>query len=277
MHVCIYGVYYKHIYPACSLSHNDRKLFCLLSHAAAAGPKMGTSLNCRYVAGSFRLHFWLIALYVRAQRMRVPKCKCSKPQKYEIYVKYIYTKNRKTKGKRKGGIGIDHHLAAFDDQHSPFLSLTLSLSLSLCVSVSVCRLRQQMLIIKSKIFGIGLRTGTDREMVIAPRSHETIITSSRARQRESELERASVVVCQLPTQGLRTEDRGSTIDNRWYWCIIKFKQIKLPLQQRKQKSSCTLRPPESRGKWNNLLAPVIERRSAVRSTYTHIVCWEYTL
>lgn len=58
MHVCIYSVYYKHIYPACSLSHNDRKLFCLLSNAAAASaPKMGTSLNCRYVFGSFRLHF----------------------------------------------------------------------------------------------------------------------------------------------------------------------------------------------------------------------------
>lgn len=35
----------------------------------------------------------------------------------------------------------------------------------------------------------------------------------------------------------------SAIDNR---CIIKFKQIKLPVQQRKQKSSCTLRPPAVR-------------------------------
>lgn len=63
---------------------------------------------------------------------------------------YLYKRGKTKKaikGKRKEGIGIDHHLAAFDDQHS--------LSLALCLSVG--RSCQQMLIIKSKVFGIGLR------------------------------------------------------------------------------------------------------------------------
>jgi len=79
----------------------------------------------------------------------------------------------------------------------------------------------------------------------------------------------------LPTQRSAFNVQRSAIDNR---CIIKFKQIKLPVQQRKQKSSCTLGPPADRSsgwrKWNNLLGPrsihpAIHRSIRPRSTYTH--------
>lgn len=218
MHVCIYGVYYKHIYPACSLSHNDRKLFCLLSHAAASGPKW----ELLWIVGTLLVRSVCIfdwSLYTCAHKeweYQNVNAANHKNTKYTLNI--FIQKTEKQKIDKKKEKRRHWHRSSFGGfwRSAFFLSLPHPFSLSLCVSVSVCRLRQQMLIIKSKIFGIGLRTGTDREMVIAPRSHETIITSSRnlcLAEKQRKRERECVCSCVSATYA-RIEDWGSRINDR---------------------------------------------------------------
>jgi len=161
IHTILY--YIISIYPACSLSHNDHKLFCLLSdsnwvpksellwivvkfpfYTRVPVPFSLFLARSAHFHSVSCLHFWLIALYI-AQRMRVQQnVNAAKPQKKSK------SKSKKYISKiRRNDFGIDHHLAVCH-QH---LFLYLSLSL-------------WMLIIKSKVSRIVMRTGPDREIVI---------------------------------------------------------------------------------------------------------------
>lgn len=137
MHVCIYGVYYKHIYPACSLSHNDRKLFCLLSHAAASGPKW----ELLWIVGTLLVRSVCIfdwSLYTCAHKeweYQNVNAANHKNTKYTLNI--FIQKTEKQKSDKRKEKRRHWHRSSFGGfwRSAFFLSLPHPFSLSLCVCV----------------------------------------------------------------------------------------------------------------------------------------------